>query len=289
VRLADPLDQASGLRRLFAPEPCFQTLGVLGPEPRRTADACAGLALSLGRRGHRVLVMDEMRPPNNVAGLLGVMPRHGLADAASRGLLAVMRQATEGLVLLAAQDGPKVLAGWSEHDLLDMTEEWRARADAPEWLLLNGGDGAARGHSLAGTASLRVLVLPGNRAALADAYAAMKTAHAAWSGNNWLVLVVGAEAGAAFNLFSALSETAQRFLALTPRYLGCVAPFAPGAAPEALDTQQIDLLNDIVGRQADSERISFEQYWQRMWLFSRMSLEAASDKSRHDRRSAGER
>jgi len=289
VRLADPLDQASGLRRLFAPEPCFQTLGVLGPEPRRTADACAGLALSLGRRGHRVLVMDEMRPPNNVAGLLGVMPRHGLADAASRGLLAVVRQATEGLVLLAAQDGPKVLAGWSEHDLLDMTEEWRARADAPEWLLLNGGDGAPRGPSLASTAGLRVLVLPGNRAALADAYAVMKTAHAAWSGNNWLVLVVGAEAGTAFNLFSALSETAQRFLALTPRFLGCVAAAAPGAVPEALDAAQVDVLNDASEQKAESERINFEQYWQRMWLYSRMSQEATDNKSRHDRRSFGER
>jgi hypothetical protein len=235
------------------------------------------------------MVMDEMRPPNNVAGLLGVMPRLGLVDAASRGLLAVVRQATEGLVLLAAQDGPKVLAGWSEQNLLDIADDWRARAEAPEWLLLNGGDAAPRGHSLASTASLRVLVLPGHRAALADAYAVMKTAHAAWSGNNWLVLVVGAEAGTAFNLYSALSETAQRFLTLTPRFLGCAAPAAPGATPEAMDAAQIDVLRDASEQKVDSERINFEQYWQRMWLYSRMSQEAAGVKARHDSRSFGER
>ena len=77
VRLAEPLDQASGLRRLFAPEPTFQALGVIGPDSRLTASACTALALGLGRRGHRVMVMDETRPPNNVAALLGVLPRHG--------------------------------------------------------------------------------------------------------------------------------------------------------------------------------------------------------------------
>ena len=275
VRLAEPLDQASGLRRLFAPEPTFQALGVIGPDSRLTASACTALALGLGRRGHRVMVMDETRPPNNVAALLGVLPRHGLADAPARGLVSVLRQATEGLVLLAAQNGSNILAAWSEHQLLDMTDDWRARADAPEWFLLNGGDGVLRHHSLATTANLRVLVLPGKRSSLADAYAAMKAAHAAWAGRHWLVLVVGSDPGHALSLFTALSETAQRFLGLTPILLGCIASDPPGGKPAPLEALLVDLLSDAGGRQVEADRINFEQYWQRMWLYSRLAAETA--------------
>jgi hypothetical protein len=290
VRLADTLDQASGLRRLFTPEPVFQSLGVLGPDPRRTASACTALALGLGRRGHRVMVMDEMRPPNNVAALLGVMPRHGLIDARSRGLVSLLRQATDGLVLLAAQDGLNALAGWSEHDVLDMADDWRSRADLPEWLLLNGGDGVMRANSLATTANSRVLVLPGNRAALAGAYAVMKAAHAAWSGNNWLVLVADADVEPAAALFTVLSETAQRFLGLAPTFLGCVERDIPGAQPVPLDTALVDRLSEACTPQSGVERMDFEQYWQRMWVYSRMSADAAGKKEQHGgRRSAGER
>jgi hypothetical protein len=297
VQLAEPLDQASGLRRLFASEPVFQALGVLGPDARRTARACAALALGLGRRGHRVLVMDETRPPHNVASLLGVLPRHGLVDAPGRGLVSVLQKAIDGLVLLAAQDGLNTLARLSERDLLDMADDWINRVDAPEWLVLNGGDGPLQHNGLAATANLRVLVLPGNRASLADAYAVMKAAHAAWAGKNWLVLVDGIEPGPALALFASLSETAQRFLGLTPLFLGCVVREAthasPGAQPVALDAALIDLLSEKSSRQAESERINFEQYWQRMWLYSRMATEAATKRElhgvQHGRRSPGQR
>ncbi len=291
MRLAEPFDQATGLRRLFAPEQSFQTLGVLGPDTRRTACASTALALGLGRRGHRVLVMDETRPPNNVAALLGVMPRYGLIDAPARGLVSVVRQASDGLVLLAAQDGVSTLAGMTELDLLDISEDWRARADAPEWLLLNGGDGVLRNSSLATTANLRVLVLPGNRASLADGYAVMKAAHAAWSGKNWLVLIAGGEAEQAMGLFTALSETARRFLGVSPVFLGRVSRDEPGVQPGAVDAALIDQLSKESSSQVETERINFEQYWQRMWLYSRMAVEAATKKEphgvQHGRRNTG--
>jgi hypothetical protein len=233
------------------------------------------------------MVMDETRPPHNVAGLLGVLPRYGLVDAPRRGLVSVAQPALEGLVLLAAQDGMSLLAGLSEHDLLDMADDWKSRADAPEWLVLNGGDGPLQSQCLATTANLRVLVLPGNRASLADAYAVMKTAHVARSGKNWLILVEGAEAGQAMGLFASLSETAQRFLGVTPSFLGCIVREAPGVQPVALDAALIDSLTKEGGRQTEIERINFEQYWQRMWLYSRMNAETASKRVQKGWRSAG--
>ena len=103
----------------------------------------------------------------------------------------------------------------------------------------------------------------------------MKAAHAAWAGKHWLVLVVGAEAGHALSLFTALSETARRFLGLTPVFLGCIANEPPGEQPGPLEAVLVDLLSDAGGRQVEVDRINFEQYWQRMWLYSRLAAEAA--------------
>jgi hypothetical protein len=115
----------------------------------------------------------------------------------------------------------------------------------------------------------------------------MKTAHMAWAGKNWLVLVEAAEAGQALALFASLSETAQRFLGVTPLFLGCIVREAPGIQPGALDATLIDSLSKEGGRQAEVERINFEQYWQRMWLYSRMNAEAATKRAQKGWRSAG--
>jgi hypothetical protein len=140
---------------------------------------------------------------------------------------------------------------------------------------------------MAATAGLRVLVLPGNRASLADAYAVMKTAHSARSGKNWLVLVEGADEEQALILFASLSETAQRFLGVTPLFLGCLAREMAGAQPVALDAALVDVLSKEGRRHAEVEYINFEQYWQRMWLYSRMTEDVATKRVQKGWRSAG--
>ena len=235
------------------------------------------------------MVIDEMRPPGNAASLLGVVPRHGLVDAAGLGLVSVVRQAGEGMLLLAAHRGVDTLAGLPEHHLLDMTEDWRSHGEPPQWLLINGGDGPLRQDSLATSANLRVLVLTGSRAALADAYAVMKAAHASWAGDRWLVLAVGVAMEQAMGLFGALRETAQRFLGLTPVFLGCIGRDAPGAQPAAVDASMVDMLDQAGQQLGEDERIDFEQCWQRMWLYSRMARDAAGTGNGHGRRRAFER
>lgn len=276
MRLAEPLDQATGLRRLFAAEPGFQALGILGPEPRASARASAALALGLGRRGHRVLVMDEARSPHNVAGLLGVMSRHGLADAPSRSLLGVLRPAGDGVVLLPAPDGTGLLASLTERALLDLIEDWQQREETPEWLLLNGGVCAAGNPALALTAGLRLLVLPGDKARLAEAYAVLKKAQSGWSGQAWLVMVEGTDDEAARALFFSLRDTARRFLGIEPEFLGSLPRQRAGDPPAALDMVLLDALADDIAARPWAERVNFEQYWQRMWLYSRMHVETAA-------------
>lgn len=271
MRLADPIDQADGLRRLFAAGAVFRSVGILGPDGRRNARACAELARGLGRRGSQVLVLDEARPPYNVGGMWGLLARHTMADIPRVPLSEASVDAGQGIRLLAAPDALRTLAALNEESLLALAEHW---GEPPDWLLMNGRGGPQGGEpGLATTAEIRVLVLPGGRDWLADAYAALKAAHAAWSGGQWVVLVEGANLDASRRLYQSLRETALRFLGFAPGYLGCL----PGTRDQDAEGYGGLLAESLQVLQTE-QPINFEQCWQRMWLFSRMALEPVGGK-----------
>lgn len=292
VRLAEPLDQASGLRRLFTTDAGFRAVGILGPDARRNARVSAGLALALGRRGAHALILDEASAPHNVASLLGIVARQTLRDGARSGHLdQVILPAGEGVDLLAAHDSMSALASLDERAALHLGD--RFAHDVPQWLLLNAGVGSTPG--LAATADLRVLVLPGAKTHLAAAYTVMKSAYATWPGKDWQIVVEGLEAQAAKPLFASLAETAQRFLGIECGFLGALPRRTAGLFPATSEAFFVDLaagagksqeIGIMAGRLADlpiGEPLEFEQYWQRMWMYCRMTAEAETTRTRHDR------
>jgi hypothetical protein len=286
VRLAEPVDQATGLRRLFTPETAFHAVGVLGPDERSTARLSAALALALRRRGGRVLVLDAARPPHSAGGFLGLLPRYGLADAPRRGVAEVVQVAQDGIMLLSAQNGLATLASLSEQALLDMADDWKSRLEAPEWLVVNGATRPGE-VGLAETADVRILVLTGGKAHLAEAYATMKSAHTTRPGKMWWVMTDGAEAEQAQGLFTSLSETAQRFLGIAPRFLGNLPRQRAGIGAPGLDLSQVDALAGEPAAWSGESSMNFEQYWQRMWLYSRMTAEAATTRVQNVRWRSG--
>ncbi len=277
VQLVEPLDQATGLRRLFSAEPAFHAVGVLGPDPRRNARASLAIAQGLSRRGDRVLILDEDRPPYNVGSTLGLLARRSLADLPQRRPMDAVIPAGESIKLLSAQEGVNLLAAWSEQDLLEMTDDWRD--DEPEWMILNGRS-VRDGTTLAQTAGIKVLVLPGAKTHLANSYAILKAACQAWAGGNWWVLVEGVEPDAAQPLFTSLRETAERFLGVVPGYLGTLPRLRGSGSQSVADPALQGLLAETLSATPAAEMVSFGQYWQRMWLFSRMSAESANKKNR---------
>lgn len=262
MRLAEAVDQATGLRRLFAGGPGFRALALLGPDPRRSAHACAELALGLARQGQQVLVLDEARAPYNVGGMWGVLPRHTLAHLPRVSMAEAALQPHPGVRLLAAPEGAQALAGLDEQAVLGLADDL---GSAPDWMLINAAGSPRARADLATTTAWRVLVLPGDKAWLADTYGLLKAAHAAGGGGDWLVLVEGAEAEVAQRLHASLQDTAQRFLGVTPRYLGHLAQGAHDGAASAA------ALTEAVQGGAAADEISFAQFWQRLWLFSRMA------------------
>ena len=289
MRLADPLDQATGLRRLFATEPSFRALGILGPDARRNARFSAGLGLALGRRGSQTLILDEALAPHNVGSLLGILSRRTLADGARAGELAqAIQPAGLGVDLLAAQDGITALAHLDERAALQLADGWKSHATAPQWLLLNSAPGS--GQSLSATADLRVLVLPGAKTRLAEAYTVMKGAHTVWPGKAWAIVVDGTEAAAGVSLFAALRETEQRFLGIECDFLGTLPRQREGAHLSAAAAngqaagrsaggsadfgKDMGIMAERLANLPVGEALEFEQYWQRMWLYCRMTAEA---------------
>lgn len=275
MRLAEPVDQATGLRRLFTPELPFRALAVLGADAAAASRACVALARGLGRRGERVMLVDEVAPPRHAGGLLGVLARHGLAEARQRGLLDIVQPAGEGVVLLSAVDALAALHGLSEAALRRLADDWRARAETPEWLLLNSGPGLPE-SGLGVTADERVLVLTSSRARLAEAYALMKAAHAFRPAQAWRVLVEETDASRARALFDSLAETARRFLGIVPEFLGQL-PRERAASPA--EAGLVERLLEEPAAATAAGRVDFEQYWQRMWLHSRLMAESASRES----------
>jgi len=288
VRLAEPVDQASGLRRLFTPAAPFRALAVLGADAAAATRACVALARGLGKRGERVMLVDEVPPPRHAGGILGVLARHGLSEVRQRGLLDIVQPAGEGVVLLSAVDGLSALRALSETALRRLADDWRAREETPEWLLLNSGP-ALPESGLAVTADERVLVLTASRARLAEAYALMKAAQAFRPARAWRVLVEDGEAARARALFDSLAETARRFIGIVPEYLGHL-PRERAASPAETGLMERLVERPDVGVEAG--RVDFEQYWQRMWLHSRLlaesgSRESVSEGPRNARRSSG--
>lgn len=298
MRLADPLDQATGLRRLFSTDPVFRAVGILGPDARRNARVTASLGLALGRRGSRLLILDESLAPHNVASMLGILTRHSLLDVARAGQLAhAIQPAGQGVDLLAAHDGIAALARMDEREALLLADGWRSHAEAPEWLLLNSAPGS--GQSLSATADLRILVLPAAKSRLAESYTILKSAHTIWPGSAWLVVVEGAEKEEGEALFTALQDTARRFLGLQSELLGILPRQRDGAHPILADADVIGralVAGGSAGRGAEigimaerlanlpvGESMEFEQYWQRMWLYCRMTADADMKRARDAR------
>jgi flagellar biosynthesis protein FlhG len=294
VRRLEPDDQASGLRRLLAGQNAFRPIGLFGPDAALNACATAGIAFALSLRGGGVCLFDEAPGPHNVAGQLGLAPRHGLADVA-RGDLPLED------ALIALPDGPRILR--AEQGLARVAEAddryWNRLSDdfalgAREWLLLAAP--ADERPSLALAAPLRILVLPAAKSGLTEAYVLLKAAHKIQPDARWLALFMNADAdNRTDQLMGALGETTRRFLGIEIDLLGAVPTdakleialrsmrpihtVAPGA-PAAMAFRQ--LAERLHEQPADpNSGIDAKAFWQRLGLFSRLNRQPRYQPTRH--------
>lgn len=202
-----------------------------------------------------------------------------------------MNTVAPGLSCLAINGGMSWLAGLSEG-------RWQRTVDAltglpgqPQCLLLHARPGAEAG-SLAMCARDRLLVLPQGRSALTQAYALMKGVQRLYPSERWHVLVMQAkDEAAARETFAALASTAQRFLDIRPQWLGSVPrdPSLTEAGRRMLTLQETPadrpgvqafrrLAEALASLRTDAGMCQPDEFWLKMWMFSRLTAEAVPEK-----------
>ncbi len=276
--------------------PRFLPLGVCGTDAALTALVTAHLAYALNGRGLLVWVLDEAAAPHNVATCFGLPLRRSLNQALRQGASpdTALYNISAGLGLLAIHGGMPWLASLSEERWHEVIDALNSQTDAPQCLLLHAPHGAEAG-SLAMCAHDRILVVPQGRTALTQSYALIKGVQRLYPSERWHVVVMQArDESSARATFTALASTAQRFLDIELHWLGSV-PFDKTmieAVRHMLSVQELSAdrpgiqalrrVAETVAAMLRQAGISKpEEFWLKMWMFSRLTTEAVMEKTKN--------
>jgi flagellar biosynthesis protein FlhG len=294
----NPLDQAAGLRQLLGGDAGLRAVGVFGGAEHLTAQATANLASAMAQRGAHTWIFDELAAPGTVAAQFGLTPPLSLDRLLSGAyrLGQVFSETPAGPRLLACAHAARSVAASPQ-------EAWSRLAKAfteaaPDWLFLTApNDGQA---SLAYAAPARILVVPGGKSHLTEAYALLKAVHQQQPEGRWWILFMNlAEPERAGLMMQAITETSRRFLEVEPGYLGVIGQdnklelaaramrpvldFAPACGAATAFRSAAETLVQVVPAVSGSH---IAQFWLRMGLLSRR-LAAAPNNRATDYRHGG--
>ncbi|MCR4419903.1 MAG: MinD/ParA family protein [Clostridia bacterium] len=247
-------DQAGRLRELVA-------TGVLPLRALAVASGKGGvgktnlvvnLALALGLRGRRVVVLDGDLGLANVDVMLGLCPRYSLYDVL-KGECRLEDAVLEGpanLRLIPAGSGIAELADLDGGQRVQLVNSLRRFLAGAEFLLIDTGAGIGRGvMSLLSTADEVIVVVTPEPTSLADGYALIKVLGQGRLHSRVNLVVNRAESAAeAQQVLRRLALVVNRFLDIELRYLGFV--YNDPAVPKAVARQQPVVLSHPHSRAA---------------------------------------
>ncbi|MGB9885502.1 MAG: MinD/ParA family protein [Moorellales bacterium] len=251
-------DQADRLRELAAHRllPLRALAVTSGKGGVGKTSLVVNLALALGLRGRRVVVLDGDLGLANVDVMLGLCPRYSLYEVL-RGecrLEDVILEGPANLRLIPAGSGIAELADMDGNQRLRLVDTLRRSVAGAEFLLIDTGAGIGRGVvSLLSAADEVIVVLTPEPTSLADAYALIKVL----SENRlhpWVNLVVNRVGNAteAQQVVRRLSMVVQRFLDIELRYWGFV--YDDPAVAKSIARQQPLMLSFPHSRAAQQYR-----------------------------------
>jgi len=177
----------------------------------------AGLAMSLGKAGQRVVVMDADFGLANVDILLGLSPKHTLEHVlrGERVLEEIMLEGPHGVRLIPASSGIQELTKLDAFAELRLVQGLQRVAENTDWLLI---DTAAGIHDsvikILMAAQEIILVSTPEPTSLVDAYAMVKVVHIRDQEKPIWLLVNNAQSR------EEAEETVEQIHAATQRFLG---------------------------------------------------------------------
>lgn len=170
------IDQAEGLRQLFALPGARTIAFVSGASGAGRTNAVINLAVALASAGRRVLVIDENYGPDNVAGRFGLRSRLELQHVVrgDHGIDEVLLRGPENVLVLPAPNAARSLARLSLHETQRAVDCFARLDQRTDLVLIDCVAGAATALSRA--ADEAVVVLAPDRDSITGTYAVLKAA-----------------------------------------------------------------------------------------------------------------
>ncbi len=176
----------------------------------------ANLAVGLAQRGRRVMLMDADLGMANLDVVLGLQPRHTLAqvlDGRCR-LEDVILEGPEGISFIPAASGEEALANLGEQEIAGLIAAFDELPAAPEVLVLDTAAGLSTSVVRFAQAANEVLVvLCDEPASMTDAYALVKVLNRQHGVERFRIVTnLGRRAAHGADLFDKFARVAGRFL-----------------------------------------------------------------------------
>ena len=184
------------------------------------------LAVSLARRGQRVMLLDADLGLANVDVLLGLDPRHNLSHVlqGQRRLEEVVVAGPAGLMVIPASSGVRQMADLGREARVGLIAAFNSLTSPLDILLIDSASGISESVLTFARASQEVLVVVCDEpASITDAYALIKVLHRDYRVERFQVVASRVrDAAHGRRLHEKLARVAERFLDVSLCFLGAV-------------------------------------------------------------------
>jgi len=220
------VDQATGLRRMGSPRPVKVVAVSGGKGGVGKTNVSVNLAVALDGLGRKVMLLDADFGLANVDVLLGLSPEYDLSHLINgeRNLEEIIVDGPGGLRIIPASSGIGRMASLSPAEHAGVIRAFSELSYDLDVLIVDTAAGISEGVVSFCRASQEVIVVVCDEpASITDAYAFMKVMNREYGMDRFHVLANMAHSvREGHELYLKLSRAAERFLDVTPTYLGAI-------------------------------------------------------------------
>ncbi len=186
----------------------------------------ANLAISLSKKGKRVMVLDADLGLCNIDVLLGMAPRFNIQHMLNgeKSLSEIVVKGPAGIMVVPASSGVEELTHLDEFKKLRLIDEFQALQENIDYLFIDTGAGISPNVTFFCIASQEtVVVVTPEPTSLTDAYALIKVLNTRYQEKEFRILINQARSSSeALEIFKRLHMVTDRYLNVSLDYIGFI-------------------------------------------------------------------
>ncbi len=186
----------------------------------------ANLAISLSKKGKRVMILDADLGLCNIDVLLGMAPRFNIQHMLNgeKSLEEIIVEGPEGIMIVPASSGVEELTQLDEFKKLRLIDEFQSLQNNIDYLLVDTGAGISSNVTFFCIASQEtIVVVTPEPTSLTDAYALIKVLHTRYQEKVFRILINQTRSSTeALEIFKRLHIVTDRYLNVSLDYIGFI-------------------------------------------------------------------